>query len=100
MKKKEHQNKYRIQWNFSGLTISLDQPESSMNTIEQKNKAKIKRLAIKALRDTADKIESDFYSSSLGNVLRRDKIYTLGFGLGDARFEDQKSFGDFKETTF
>ena len=100
MKAKEPKKKYRIQWNFSGLTISLDQPESSVDTIEQRNKAEIKSLAVKALRDTADRIERDSYSSSLGNVLRRDTIYTLGFGLGDTRFEDQKSFGDFKETTF
>lgn len=97
MKTKEPKNKFNIVWNFAGLTISLESTDDGMNMIEIRNKKQIAELAIKALRDTADRIEADkngIYHQNLGRVLRRDKIRNQDTD----QFTDLRKYGDYEET--
>jgi hypothetical protein len=97
MKTKEPKNKFNIVWNFAGLTISLESPDDGMNMIEARNKKQIAELAIKALRDTADRIEADkngIYHQNLGRVLRRDKIRNQDTN----QFTDLRKYGEYEET--
>jgi hypothetical protein len=97
MKTKEPKNKYRISWNFTGLEISLDNPDNGLNLIECRNKAEIAKLAVKALRETADRIESNSYGSSLlGRVLRRVRTYEIG--KTERCIETHTKYGEYEET--
>jgi hypothetical protein len=96
-KSKQQKNKYRITWNFTGLEISLDNPDRGLNLIECRNKDEIAKLAVKALRETADRIESDRYlSSSLGRVLRRVRTYEIG--KTERCIESHTKYGEYEET--
>ena len=96
-KSKQQKNKYRISWNFAGLEISLDRPENGLNLIECSSKDEIVKLAVQALRDTADRIESNTYSTTLlGRVLRRARTYEIG--KTERCCESHTKYGEYEET--
>lgn len=96
-KSKQQKNRYRIFWNFAGLEISLDHPDKGLNLIECRNKDEIAKLAVQALRDTADRIESDKYGTTLlGRVLRRARTYDIG--KTELCCETHTKYGEYEET--